>query len=163
MRLNGVAAAGTLSDVDVRGALARSVPINDPLAAGAIQLPMKAASPGLFRAVRAQLATGRLFDAGHSRRADRVLVLGPNAARASYRPGRPTAAIFVGDRLYAVIGLLAGVRRQASLLGATIMPRARHAASRLQAPAFARWTRINAVDLIARQGALALSPSDPGC
>ena len=35
LRLNGVAAAGTLSDVDVRGALARSVPINDPLAAGA--------------------------------------------------------------------------------------------------------------------------------
>src|SRR6185503_4047491 len=70
LRLNGVAAAGTLSDVDVRGALVRSVPVNDPLAAGAIQLPMKAASPGLFGAVRAQLSTGRLFDAGHSQRAD---------------------------------------------------------------------------------------------
>ena len=34
-RLNGVVAAGTLADVDVRGALVRSVPINDPLAAGA--------------------------------------------------------------------------------------------------------------------------------
>ena len=45
-RLNGVVAAGTLADVDVRGALVRSVPINDPLAAGATQLPMKAASPG---------------------------------------------------------------------------------------------------------------------
>ena len=38
-RLNGVAAAGTLSDVDVRGALVRSVPINDPLGTGAVQLP----------------------------------------------------------------------------------------------------------------------------
>src|SRR4051812_15299955 len=63
-RLNGVAAAGTLSDVDVRGALVRSVPVNDPLAAGAVQLPIKAASPDLFRAVRARLATGRYFDAG---------------------------------------------------------------------------------------------------
>ena len=165
VRLNGVAAAGTLSDVDVRGALARSLPINHQLAAGAIQLPMKAASPGLFRAVRAQLATGRLFDAGHSRRADRVLVLGPNAAR---RLGIARVdqqpAIFVGDRLYAVIGLLAGVRRQASLLGAAIMPEgtARREFG-LRAPAFAQVeTRIGAVDLIARQAPLALSPSDPG-
>ena len=165
LRLNGVAAAGTLSDVDVRGALVRSVPVNDPLAAGAIQLPMKAASPGLFRAVRADLATGRLFDAGHSRRADRVLVLGPNAAR---RLGIARVdqqpAIFIGDRLYAVIGLLAGVRRQASLLGAAIMPEgtARREFG-LRAPAFAQVeTRIGAVDLIARQAPVALSPSDPG-
>jgi macrolide transport system ATP-binding/permease protein len=165
LRLNGVAAAGTLSDVDVRGALARSVPVNDPLAAGAIQLPMKAASPGLFRAVRAQLATGRLFDAGHSQRADRVLVLGPNAAR---RLGIARVdqqpAIFVGDRLYSVIGLLAGVRRQASLLGAAIMPEGTaHREFGLHAPAFVQVeTRIGAVDLIARQAPIALSPSDPG-
>ena len=49
-RLNGVVAAGTLSEVDVRGALVRSVPINDPLGQTAIQLPIKAASPGLWRA-----------------------------------------------------------------------------------------------------------------
>jgi macrolide transport system ATP-binding/permease protein len=165
LRLNGVAAAGTLSDVDVRGALARSVPVNDPLAAGAIQLPMKAASPGLFRAVRAQLATGRLFDAGHSQRADRVLVLGPNAAR---RLGIARVdqqpAIFVGDRLYSVIGLLAGVRRQASLLGAAIMPEGTaHREFGLHAPAFVQVeTRIGAVDLIVRQAPIALSPSDPG-
>ena len=37
--------AGTLAEVNVRGELVRSVPVNDPLAAGAVQLPMKAASP----------------------------------------------------------------------------------------------------------------------
>jgi macrolide transport system ATP-binding/permease protein len=164
-RLNGVAAAGTLSDVDVRGALVRSVPINDPLAAGAIQLPMKAASPGLFRAVHARLATGRLFDAGHSRRADRVIVLGPNAAR---RLGitriDQQPAVFVGDRLYAVIGLLSGVRRHASLLGAAIVPEgtARREFG-LRAPALAQVeTRIGAVELIVRQAPVALSPVDPG-
>lgn len=164
-RLNGVAATGTLSDVDVRGALVRSVPINDPLAAGALQLPMKAASPGLFRAVHAQLATGRLFDAGHSRRADRVLVLGPNAAR---RLGiariDQQPAVFVGDRLYAVIGLLSAVRRHASLLGAAIMPEgtARREFG-LRAPALAQVeTRIGAVELIVRQAPVALSPVDPG-
>jgi macrolide transport system ATP-binding/permease protein len=164
-RLNGVAAAGTLSDVDVRGALVRSVPINDPLAAGAVQLPMKAASPGLFGAVHARLGTGRLFDAGHSRRADRVLVLGANAAR---RLGIARVdqqpAVFVGDRLYAVIGLLSGVRRQASLLGAAIMPEgtARREFG-LRAPALAQVeTRIGAVELIVRQAPAALSPADPG-
>jgi macrolide transport system ATP-binding/permease protein len=164
-RLNGVAAAGTLSDVDVRGALVRSVPINDPLAAGAIQLPMKAASPGLFRAVQARLAAGRLFDAGHSRRADRVLVLGPNAARRlGISDVADQPAVFVGDRLYTVIGLLSGVRRQLSLLGAAIMPQgtARREFG-LPAPALAQIeTRIGAVDLIVRQAPLALSPSDPG-
>jgi hypothetical protein len=163
-RLNGVAAAGMLADVDVRGALVRSVPVNDPLAAGAVQLPMRAASPGLFAAIHARLAAGRLFDAGHSRRGDRVLVLGPNAAqRLGIARVDEQPAVFVGDRLYAVIGLLAGVSRQASLLGAAIMPEgtARREFS-LRAPALAQIeTRVGAVELIARQAPLALNPADP--
>jgi macrolide transport system ATP-binding/permease protein len=163
-RLNGVAAAGTLADVDVRGALVRSVPINDPLGTGALQLPIKAASPGLFRAVRAQLSEGRYFDAGHSRRADRVLVLGPNAAlrlgidRVDHQP-----AVFVGDRLYAVIGLLKDVRRQVTLRGAAIMTEgtARREFG-LRAPTLAQIeTRLGAVDLISRQAPRALSPRNP--
>ena len=164
-RLNGVAAAGTLADVDARGALVRSVPINDPLGTGALQLPIKAASPGLFRAVRAQLSDGRYFDAGHSRRADRVLVLGPNAAlrlgidRVDHQP-----AVFVGDRLYAVIGLLKDVRRQVTLRGAAIMTEgtARREFA-LRAPALAQIeTRLGAVNLISGQAPRALSPRDPG-
>ena len=163
-RLNGVAEAGTLADVDVRGELVRSVPVNDPLAAGAIQLPMKAASPGLFRAVHAQLSTGRFFDAGHSQRADRVLVLGSNAARRlGIERVDQQPAVFVGDRLYAVIGLLSNVRRHASLLGSAIMPEG--TAERefgLRAPALAQIeTRIGAVELIVRQVPVALSPADP--
>jgi hypothetical protein len=163
-RLNGVRSAGTLAEVDVRGDLVRSVPINDPLASAAVQLPMKAASPGLFSAVRARLSGGRFFDEGHSRRADRVLVLGPNAAlrlgidRVDQQP-----AVFIGDRLYAVIGLLSSVRRQSSLRGAAIMPEgtARREFG-LPAPALVQIeTRIGAVGLIARQAPRALSPSDP--
>jgi hypothetical protein len=163
-RLNGVAAAGTLADVDVRGELVRSVPVNDPLAAGAIQLPMKAASPGLFRAVRARLADGRYFDTGHSARGDRVLVLGPNAARRLHITNLDDQpAVFVGDRLYSVIGVLAGLQRQASLLGAAIMPEgtARREFG-LASPSLAQIeTRVGAVDLISHQAPEALSPSDP--
>src|SRR5207253_206421 len=79
-RLNGVVAAGTLTDVNVKGELVRAVPVNDPQGQTQFQLPVKAASPGLFRAVRATVGSGRLPDAGHSSRADRVVVLGPNSA-----------------------------------------------------------------------------------
>src|SRR4051794_8602338 len=106
-RLNGVAAAGTLADVDVHRQLMRSVPVNDPLAAGAIQLPMKAASPGLFGAVRADLADGRYWDAGDRAVAERVPVLGRKAGgplHISALDDQP--AVFAGDRLYSVIGIL---------------------------------------------------------
>jgi macrolide transport system ATP-binding/permease protein len=148
----------------VRGQLVRSVPINDPLAAGATQLPMKAASPGLFAAVHAGSSSGRFFDAGHSARGDRVVVLGRNAAerigidRVDNQP-----AVFIGDRLYTVIGLLSDVRRQASLLGSAIMPEgtARREFG-LAAPGLAQVeTAVGAVGLISRQAPIALSPADP--
>src|SRR4249920_843890 len=67
-RLNGVVAAGTLTDVDLRGQLVRAVPVNDPLGQTQFQMPVKAASTGLFPAVRAVLSTGRFPDNGHSSR-----------------------------------------------------------------------------------------------
>jgi macrolide transport system ATP-binding/permease protein len=161
-RLNGVVAAGSLSDINVGRDLVSSVPVNDPIRRTQIQLPVKAASPGLWRAVRARLATGRFFDDGHSARADRVVVLGPNAARQlniSRVDQQP--AVFLGDRLYLVIGVLASVQRQPSLLGALIMPEGTAAkVYGLRAPALAQIeTRVGAVELIARQAPAVLSPT----
>jgi macrolide transport system ATP-binding/permease protein len=163
-RLNGVTAAGTLSDVDVRGALVRSVPINDPLGQTEVQLPVKAASPGLWRAVRAKLTAGRLPDAGHSARADRVVVLGRNAAaRLGIRSLDQQPAIFIGDRLYQVSGLVGSVERQPALLGSLTIPdgTARREFG-LRAPASVQIeTEIGAVELVVRQAPRALSPSNP--
>jgi ABC-type antimicrobial peptide transport system permease subunit len=125
---------------------------------------VKAASPGLFRAVRATLDTGRLADAGHSLRADRVAVLGPNAAeqlhvtRVDNQP-----AIFIGDRVYVVLGLLADVDRQPSLLGSVIIPEGTAQTEfGTAAPGSVQVeTRIGAASLIADQLPLALSPADP--
>jgi len=161
-RLNGVVAAGTLSDVDVGGQLASSVPVNDPLGQTRFQLPVKAASPGLWRAVRAQLQTGRVPDAGHSARADRVVVLGPNAARRlNITRVDQQPAVFLDDRLYVVIGILRSVERQPSLLGAMVMPEGTAAREYgLAAPGLAQIeTRVGAVDLIARQAPVALAPT----
>jgi ABC-type antimicrobial peptide transport system permease subunit len=163
-RLNGVVAAGTLSDVDLHGDLIRSVPVDDPVAQTEFQLPVKAASPGLFRAVHAELAAGRLPDAGHSARADRVAVVGANVADQLHvtRIG-DQPAIFLGDRLYTVVGVISSVARQASLLGSVVIPEATATEDfGLAAPASVQIeTRIGAASLIASQLPLALSPTDP--
>lgn len=161
-RLNGVVAAGSLSDLNVGRDLVSSVPVNDPIRRTQFQMPIKAASPGLWRAVRARLATGRFPDAGHSARADRVVVLGPNAARQlNIAQVDVQPAVSLGDRYYLVIGILEGVERQPSLLGAMIMPEGTAVAEyRLRAPALAQIeTSVGAVELIARQAPLVLSPT----
>jgi ABC-type antimicrobial peptide transport system permease subunit len=163
-RLNGVVSAGTLSDVDLHGDLVRSVPVNDPVAQTEFQLPVKTASPGLWAAVRARLATGRLPDAGHSARADRVAVVGSNVAEQLHATRvEDQPAIFLGDKLYTVIGVLESVSRQASLLNSVVIPEG--AAQRdfgLEAPGSVQVeTRIGAASLIAGQLPLALNPSDP--
>ena len=105
-----------------RGAL-RLGSVRRQFRAPQVQLPMKAASAGAFRAVRGTLGQGRFFDAGHSQRGDRVLVLGRNAAR-ELKIDRldDQPAVFIGDRVYTVIGILDRVQRQTSLLSAAIMP-----------------------------------------
>jgi ABC-type antimicrobial peptide transport system permease subunit len=163
-RLNGVVAAGTLTNVDLKDALIRAVPINDPQGQTQFQFPVKAASPDLYRAVRARLSSGRLPDAGHSFRADRVAVLGPNAAtklhvtRVDNQP-----AIFIGDRLYVVMGILAGVERQPALLGSVIIPEGTAQREfRVKSPGSVQVeTKIGASSVIASQLALALNPADP--
>ncbi len=163
-RLDGVVAAGTLSDVSVNGQLVRAVPVNDPQGQTEFQIPVKAASPGLYRAARSTLATGRYPDVGHSARADRVAVLGATAAarlhltRVDNQP-----AIYIGDQLYVVIGILGDAARQPSLLGSVIIPEGTAQQEfGLGAPGSVQVeTRIGAAQVIADQLPLALDPADP--
>ena len=163
-RLNGVVAAGTKSDVPTGDALARSVPLIDPLAQSEFQIPVLAASPGLFEAVRTELATGRIFDAGHNDRGDNVAVLGPGAARRlNVTRVDNSPAIFLGDTTLAVIGIIDDVAREAELLNAIIITdgfaRQRFG---LEAPAEVHVeVEIGAARLIGSQAAVALSPDDP--
>lgn len=163
-RLNGVVSAGTLSPVDVQGASVRTSVVADPQAQNSFTLAVQAASPELFSAVRADLASGRWPDAGHSERADRVAVLGPGAAlKLGITSVQQLPAIAIGDDPYLVIGILHDVQRQADLLGAVIIPEgtARHD-FRLAGPELVVIeTDIGAASLIARQAPLALRPDDP--
>jgi len=159
-RLNGVVAAGTLSSVDVKGQLVRGSPIDR----SAYKLPVEAASPSLFTAVRARVGAGRLLDGGHSLRGDRVAVLGPNAAE-QLGVGRLDGlrSIAIGDDVFLVIGVLDGVERKHDLLSSVIIPEGTaRALYRLPAPeTVVVETRIGAAALLSRQVPLALRPDAP--
>ena len=164
LRLNGVVAAGLMSEVVVGNALVSASPFRDPQNQSAHKLAVRAASPDLFRAVRATLDSGRWPDAGHSARADRVAVLGPDAAtRLGITGLEQLPAIYIGDQLYLVIGLLRDVARKPELLGSVIIPEGtaqRHFG--LAGPGLVVVeTRIGAAYLIADQARLALRPDDP--
>jgi len=164
LRLNGVVAAGTLSEVDLGDELVRSSPVRDPQGQTAFNLSVQAASPGLFTAVRAELQTGRFPDLGHSDRIDRVAVLGPNAAvRLGIVGLEHLPAIAIGDHLYLVIGILRDVARQPELLGAVLIPEgtARRDFGLIGPEKVIVETRIGATALIAKQSPYALRPDNP--
>lgn len=163
-RLNGVVAAGTLSEVDVGDALVSASPLQDPRRRTEFKLAIEAASPGLFTAVRASLGTGRLPDGGHDQRRAPVAVLGPNAAQqlGIFRVD-DLPSIRIGDQVLAVIGILDTVERKHSLLSSVIIPEgtARGLYS-LQAPqTVVVETRVGAAALLSRQIPPALRPDRP--
>jgi macrolide transport system ATP-binding/permease protein len=163
-RLNGVVAVGTMSDVDVRDALVSASPVKDPLNQTAFKMSIYAASPELFRAVRADLAAGRVADSGHSERGDRVAVLGPEAARRLGIAGvEQLPAIYIGDQIYLVVGILRDVARKPELLGVVIIPEgtARQDFGLVGPVTVVIETKIGAAYLIADQSRTALRPDDP--
>ncbi len=164
MRLNGVAAAGTSSSVPVGDRLARSVPVVDPLGQTQFQIPVIAASPGLFSAVRAELLTGRFYDDGHQDRGDPVAVLGPVVAqRLNVTRVNNSPTIFIGDEPLAVIGILAETGRQPGLLSAIIIPEsvARDRLGLREPEEVRIEVELGAAELIAVQAPVALAPDSP--
>jgi macrolide transport system ATP-binding/permease protein len=162
-RLDGVASVGNVSSVDVGPALTTDTAVSDPNGQNAFRLAVKAASPGLFDAVRAKVGAGRVFDAGHSDRADHVAVLGPSAAQ---RLGIATVdrmpAIRIGDERFLVVAILDDVARQPDLLGSVIIPEGTAREQyRLTSPEkVVVETRIGAASLIAHQAPTALRPEN---
>lgn len=123
LRLAGVEAAALLADVQLAAGSITAVPVNDPAAAVPASPALVAASGELLEAVRGSVVTGRMFDAGHDERGDRVAVLGTRAAerlginRVDSRP-----SIFIDGISYAVIGIFDDVQRRADLLDSVVVP-----------------------------------------
>jgi len=163
-RLEGVVAAGNLTNVDTDGGLISTSPISDPTSQTEFELPVQAGSPGVFTAVRATLATGRFPDGGNSERGDRIAVLGPGAAlKLGITSVAQMPALRIGDDVYLIVGILESVGRQQDLLGSVIIPEgtARSAYGITTPDLVIIETRIGAASLIARQTPLALRPDNP--
>lgn len=162
-RLNGVVAAGSKSPVDVGDRLARSVPVIDPSGQTEFQIPVIAASPGLFRVARSTLFTGRYFDDGHAERGERVAVLGPAAAkRLNLTRVDNQPVVFVGDESFTVIGLIVDTVREPDLLNAIIIPE-EVARDRFGLEGVAEVVievELGAAELIAEQAPLSLAPNN---
>ncbi len=163
-RLNGVTAVGTVTAVELNDQLARSVPVIDPLGQTEFQIPVVAASPGLFDAARSTLFTGRFFDAGHDERADQVAILGPGAARRlNVTRVDNNPAIFIGEQSVAVIGVMSDTARRPDLLNAIIIPNGL-ARERFDLEAVAEViieVEVGAAELIGTQAPVALAPNSP--
>jgi putative ABC transport system permease protein len=164
IRLNGVAAAGTYARVDTGDATVTGLPVADPAGAAVQDVPVAAGSPGLFEAVRAQLRTGRLYDAGHDERGDPVVVLGRYAAeRLGIDRIDSQPSIFIGERPFTVIGIVESVGARAELLDSAVMPdgTARAVYGLTSPQAVEVRTELGAAQLVARQAPVAISPNAP--
>ncbi|PFG19054.1 ABC transporter permease [Serinibacter salmoneus] len=164
MRLNGIEAAALVADVPVGDARISAVPIADPTASRTVTPTVSAASPGLLAAIRAEVATGRMFDAGHESRGDRVVVLGPGAAErlGVYRVDSQPS-IFIGEDSYTVIGILGDAVRRRDLLDAVIMPMGTARVDfALAAPGEVQMRiAVGAGDVVSEQVPIALAPNSP--
>jgi putative ABC transport system permease protein len=164
-RLAGVDGAALLSDVQLgEGVTITSVPLNDPSAPSTAVPPVRAVSAELLDVVGGEMQTGRMFDAGHDERGDRVAVLGSrvaeklNITRVDSQP-----SIFIGGTSYAVIGIVGELQTHGDLRDAVIVPTgtARHDFG-LVAPGQAiAHIAVGAGPQIAKQAPLALASDDP--
>lgn len=163
-RLNGVESAVLLADLDPGERRITSVPLIDPAAAAQVQPQLLASSEQLLPALRGTLATGRMFDSGHDARADRVVVLGAQAAvRLGINRVDSQPAVFIGEEAYTVIGIVEDVARRRDVLDAVILPLGTARADLGLTAASEAQVRIvvGAGPLLAEQAPVALSPNSP--
>ncbi|MEU7742271.1 ABC transporter permease [Nonomuraea sp. NPDC049158] len=162
-RLRGVVSAAAVAETkDSSNLSVRSNDLVDPARVTTQSLTVLAATTGLPEAARGRIVEGRFYDAGHVKRADRVAVLGDQAAKMLGVTRLDRApAIFIGKHAYTVIGILGDLRRERNLSTAVIVPPT--VGKRFGLRDVTRVlvnTSLGAADLIAGQAPNALSPGN---
>jgi putative ABC transport system permease protein len=165
-RLNGVVASGlTWTPRLARPTVAGSALPTDR----GIELPVVAATPGVFAATGSTVRSGRFWDGFVERTGQPVAVIGSTVAdrlgigNLALRP-----AVFVDGTGFTVVGILAHSERMPALSLSVVVPSST-AAARWGAPAredsgasMLVVTRVGAAQQVAGEVALALRPDDPG-
>ena len=163
-RLAGVESAALLAEVPLPEATITAVPVNDPSQPPVAAPPVYAVSAELLDTLGGELATGRFFDAGHDRRADRVAVLGARAAeRLGVTRVDTLPSVFIDGTAYTVMGVVGALDARAELLNAVLVPTGTARADLgLAVPGDAQARiAIGAGPQLRAQAPLALAPDDP--
>ena len=122
-RLAGVESAMLVSRVNIGTDSITTLPINDPSLAATASPALFGATAELLQATGSTLVTGRMFDAGHEARGDRVAILGSRAAdRLNINRVDTQPSIFIGELPYAVIGIFDETERRPDLMDAVVIP-----------------------------------------
>jgi len=163
-RLNGVQAAGCLSDITALTRSVTSIPINDPEALPRTRLQVTAASPGLLNVIAGQVLQGMFIDSFHNDTAQQVAVLGVRAAQA-LRVNRVDImqAIFINGESYTVIGIVDSMLRHPELEYAVIIPQetARQKVGLKSVSELQVIIDIGAGAMVGQQLSYALNPTNP--
>jgi putative ABC transport system permease protein len=166
LRVNGTVAGGVYWTVDQKlTADAGTRPW--PRGGDAEQLAVVAATPGMLRAARPHLVSGRTFDAFHVEREQPVVLVSDAVAeRLRLPPLQTHPVLFVGGVALHVIGVYDAVVRQPELLLSVVVPSS--FATRVWGPPTAESpaamvveTRLGAAQQVASQAAVALRPDAP--
>lgn len=161
--LAGVVDASLVGDLP-EGVTVEAVQVHDPTETPKAPPRVVAGTADLVDVVQGTIATGRWFDAGSDARADRVVVLGANAAEKlgiNRVSGQP--AIFIDDRAYTVVGILGDVGARKTLLDTVIIPiaTAREQLD-LKAPSSLDIRiDVGAGPVVAKQAPIAVDPNNP--
>lgn len=163
-RLNGVEAAGLVTEIELESPVVAAAPVHDPMAPPTRTPAVFAATPGVLCAVSGVLSQGVWLTWFHEQAAQPVAVLGADAAallgvtRVDNQP-----AVFIDGRSYTVIGILARTERAMGLLGAVIVPQSTaRSVFGLKAPSELQIkVALGAGPMVGEIIATALSPNDP--
>ncbi|WP_405972856.1 ABC transporter permease [Streptomyces sp. NBC_00988] len=161
-RLAGVESVAALADSDATDSvLVRADDVTAPGDLSGQTLAVVAASAGLPAAVHGRMTAGRFYDAGDIARRDHVVVLGDQAAQLlGVKRVEDAPAVFFRGQSYTVIGILGGIRREARLSTAVMVPPTT-AADRIGLRNITRVlvnTALGAAKQVARQAPIALAP-----
>ncbi|MUK01221.1 FtsX-like permease family protein [Vibrio cholerae] len=164
-RLAGIEQAALITEVTLpTGGTVTAVPVNDPSAPSNAPPRIFATSAGLIDAVEGTVRYGRLFDAGHDERHDRVAVLGERLAdRLGITRVDSQPSIFIDGLPYAVVGVFGDVQQRAELLDSVVISTgAARSDFGLTTPGDVQARIvIGAGPQIAEQATLALAPDAP--
>lgn len=162
--LNGVVAAGSLTDVTELTHSVTSLPVTDPEALPHARLQVAAVSPGLLDVIVGQVRQGTFINSFHNDTAQQVAVLGTQAAQ-SLRISRVDIqqSIFINDEPYTVIGVAGSMLRHPELDSAVMIPQetARQELGLTSISELQLVIDVGAGTTVGQQLPYALNPTDP--